>query len=119
MCINISMSIINQRLERVFKYEETELSVIKCKDDIWFRGKTIAEILGYSNPLKAIRKHVDSEDKSEISEMEPKFNQRLGGGQNGHPFKNRQQGTIYVNESGLYSLILHSKLESARALSDG
>ena len=36
------------------------------------------EILGYSNPLKAIRKHVDSEDKSEISELEPKFNQRLG-----------------------------------------
>ena len=54
-----SMSIIG----KVFKYEETELSVIKRKDDIWFRGKTIAEILGYSNPLKAIRKHVDSDDK--------------------------------------------------------
>ena len=97
-------------IERVFKYEETELSVIKCKDDIWFRGKTIAEILGYSNPLKAIRKHVDSEDKSEISELEPKSR----GTQNGHSLKNRQQGTIYVNESGVYCLILHSKLESAR-----
>ena len=42
-------------IERVFKYKETELSVIKRQDDIWFRGKTIAEILGYSNPLKAIR----------------------------------------------------------------
>ena len=44
MCINTkySMSII----ERVSKYEENEISVIKCKDDIWFRGKTIAEILG-------------------------------------------------------------------------
>ena len=52
MCIYIrySMSII----EKVFKYGETELSVIKCKDDIWFRGKTLAEVLGYSNPLKAI-----------------------------------------------------------------
>ena len=68
MCIDISMSII----ERVFKYEETELSVIKRQDDIWFRGKTIAEILGYSNPLKAIRTHVDSEDKKEISKLEPK-----------------------------------------------
>ena len=56
-------------IERVFKYEETELSVIKCQDDIWFRGKTIAEILGYSNPLKVIRTHVDSEDKKEISEL--------------------------------------------------
>ena len=39
-------------IEKALKYEETELSVIKCKDDIWFRGKTIAEILGSSNPLK-------------------------------------------------------------------
>ena len=107
MCINTkySMSII----EKVFKYEETELSVIKCKDDIWFRGKTIAEILSYSNPLKAIHMHVDSEDKKEISKLEPKSR----GSQNGHPFKNTQLGTIYVNESGVYSLILCSKLESA------
>ena len=56
-------------IEKVFKYEETELSVNKCKDDIWFRGKTIAEILGYSNPLKAIRTHVD---KKGISKLGPK-----------------------------------------------
>ena len=99
-----SMSII----EKVFKYEETELSVIKCQDDIWFRGKTIAEILGYSNPLKAIHTHVDSEDKKEISKLEPKS-------RDGHPFKNTQLGTIYVNESGVYCLILRSKLESACA----
>ena len=98
-------------IERELKYEETELSIIKCQDDIWFRGKTIAEILGYSNPLKAIREHIDSEDKREISELEPKSRGAL----NGHPFKNRQQGTIYVNESSLYSLILRSKLESVRA----
>ena len=46
-------------IEKVFKYEETELSVIKHQDDIWFRGKTLAEILGYSSPLKAIGKHLD------------------------------------------------------------
>ena len=59
-------------IEKVFKCEETELSVIEHKDSIWLRGKTIVEILVYSNPLKAIRKHVDSEDKREISEFEPK-----------------------------------------------
>ena len=109
MCISTkySMSII----ERVFKYEETELSVIKCQDDIWFRGKTIAEILGYSDPLKAIHTHVDSEDKKEISKLEPKSR----GAHFGHPFKNIQQGTIYVNESSVYCIILHSKLESACA----
>ena len=50
-------------IEKVFKYEETELSVIKHQDDISFRGKTLAKVLGYSNLLKAIRTHVDSEDK--------------------------------------------------------
>ena len=94
MCINTkySISIINHKLERVFKYEETELSVIKCKDDMWFRGKTIAKILGYSNPLKAIRKHVDSEDKSVISELEPKFNRRLGVPILGTPLKINSEG---------------------------
>ena len=38
-----------------------------------------------------------------------------GGAQNGHPFKNTQRGTIYVNESGLFALILHSQLESAHS----
>ena len=63
------MSIINHRLERVFKYEETELSVIKCKDEIWFRGKTIAEILGYAIQRKAILDYVDPEDKRKLSEL--------------------------------------------------
>ena len=105
MCINTkySMSII----EKVFKYGETELSVIKCKDDIWFRGKTLAEVLGYSNPLKAICTHIDSEDKKEMWELVYK-----GGAQNRHPFRNVQRGTIYVNESGLFALILRSQLES-------
>ena len=108
MCINTkySMSII----EKVFHYEENELSVIKCKDDIWFRGKTLVEVLGYSNPLKAICTHIDSEDKKEMLELVYK-----GGAQNGHPFRNVQQGTIYVNESGLVALILRSQLESACA----
>ena len=37
--------------------------------DLWFRGKTLAEVLGYSNPLKAIRMHIDSEDKEEMLEL--------------------------------------------------
>ena len=97
-------------IEKVFKYGETELSVIKCKDVIWFRGKAMAEILGYSNPLKAIRMHIDYEDKREMSELGYK-----GGAQNGHPFRNAQQSAICINESSVYCLILHSKLESARA----
>ena len=81
MCINAMYS--TSIIEKVFKYEETELSVIKCKDDMWLRGKTIAEILGYSNPLEAIHAHVDSEDKKEISKLEPKSR----GAQNGNPLR--------------------------------
>ena len=61
MCIYIrySMSII----EKVFDYEENEISVIKRRDDIWFRGKDIAKALGYSIPRKAICEHVDPGDR--------------------------------------------------------
>ena len=61
--------------EKVFRYEDTELSVIKCKDDIWFRGKTIAEILEYAIQYKAILDHVDHGDKIKLSELVPKFKQ--------------------------------------------
>ena len=103
MCIDISMSII----EKVFHYEESELSVIKCKDEIWFRGKTVTEILRYTYQLKAIRHHVDPEDRARFNE--------LYGRTNRSPLTNNQKNTIYINESGLYSLILRSKLESACA----
>ena len=61
MCIYLrySMSIT----EKVFHYEENEITVIKCRDDIWFRAKDIGKALGYSIPRKAIREHVDPEDR--------------------------------------------------------
>ena len=63
MCINISMSIIEKKM---FHYGENEISVIKSKGEIWLRGKDIAKALGYSIPHKAIREHVDPEDKSSL-----------------------------------------------------
>ena len=61
-------------------------------------GKDVAEALGYANPAKAIRTHVADEDKG-MNEMD------TPGG--------RQRAAI-INESGLYSLILGSKLEKAK-----
>ena len=80
MCIDTKyrMSIV----EKVFFYEENEISVIKSKGEIWFRGKDIAKALGYSIPRKAIHE---------------------------------QKSAIFINESGMYSLILQSMLESAKA----
>ena len=105
MCIYIrySMSII----EKVFHYEENEISVIKCKDEIWFRGKDIAKALGYEKTRNAILKHVDDDDKSILEDLRR-------GPQIGAPFKNEQGGSIFINESGPYNLIFGSRLESAK-----
>ena len=64
----------------------------------YFVGKDVANILGYSNPAKAIRDHVDEEDKT----VNDSF------------IVNGTKGTL-INESGLYSLILKSKLPRAKA----
>ena len=113
---HINMSI----KEKIFYYEETELPVIKCKDDIWFRGKTIAEIVGYAIQCKAIRDHVDPEDKRKLSELGLKSKQNetdslKSRSSKTDPLTNNEKNTIYINESGLYSLILRSKLESSCA----
>lgn len=65
-------------------------------------GKDVADALGYSNASKAIIAHVNSEDK--VIKMLPNS-------QNGNVVKTQ---TTLINESGLYSLILSSKLESAK-----
>ena len=105
MCIYISMSI----MEKVFKYEATELPVIKYEDEIWFKAVVVATILKYTNQRKAIRDHVDPEDKRKLSEI------GLGSKRNeSFPFKGNGGECIYINESGSYSLILRSKLELAK-----
>ena len=64
----------------------------------WLVGKDVAVILGYSNPQKAIRDHVDDEDKGVNETFTP------GGKQN----------LLVINESGFYSLVLSSKMPNAR-----
>ena len=82
-------------------FENTEFGKVRTmvKDgEPYFVGKDVADILGYADTDQAIRKHVDEEDK-----LTRRFN---GSGQN-------REMTI-INESGLYSLILSSKLPAAK-----
>ena len=104
MCIYISMSII----EKVFKYEATELPVIKYEDEIWFKAVVVATILKYTNQRKAICDHVDPEDKRKLSELmsKSKRNESVR-------LKGNEGNSLYLFKSGLYSLVLRSKLESA------
>ena len=105
MCIYISMSII----EKVFKYEVTELPVIKYEDEIWFKAVVVTTILKYTNQRKAIRDHVDPEDKIKLSELMSKSKRNES-----FRLKGNEGNSLYLSESGLYSLILRSKLESAK-----
>ena len=91
----------------IFTYEGKKLNIIKKDDDIWFRAKTVAIILGYSNSRKAINDHVDSEDKCTLNELKSKGNESL-------PLTGNLKNTIYINESGLYSLILRSDMDKAK-----
>ena len=62
-------------IKKIFYYEETKLPVIKYKDEIWVKAKTVANILRYKNTIKSIRDHVDPEDKRILSELGPKSKQ--------------------------------------------
>ena len=110
MCIYISMSTI----EKVFKYEVTELPVIKYEDEIWFKAAVVATILKYTNQRKAIRDHVDQEDKRKLSELMPKSKRNDSFRLKTDPLTGNEGNSLYLSESGLYSLVLRSKLESAK-----
>ena len=91
-----------QELE-IFKNEEFgEIRTVVIENEPWFVGKDIAEVLGYSNTKDAIATHVDNEDRTVIQRSE---NTTL-------EIPNR--GLTVINESGLYSLILSSKLPTAK-----
>src|SRR3712207_3652257 len=93
---------MNNNLQ-VFKSEEFgQVRTIVKNNEIWFVGKDIAKILGYSDTSATVSKKVDSEDK--IKEIIPHC-------QNGKVVKTQ---TTLVNESGLYSLILGSKIPSSK-----
>ena len=83
----------------VFNHEEFgEIRTMTIDDEPWFVGKDVTSILGYANSSKAIFDHVDSDDKLNNETLSS-----LG-----------QRGGWLINESGLYSLILSSKLPSAK-----
>ena len=88
-----------------FIYEGKKLDIIKKDDDIWFRAKIVANILKYTNTRKAIRDHVDLEDKITLNDLKSWGNESF-------PLKNNH--VIYINESGLYSLILRSDMDKAK-----
>lgn len=91
---------------KIFQNEEFgEVRSLVINDEPWFVGKDVAKALGYENPSKAIRDHVEEEDKKVgVQNVTPYISDNLG----------RKQYPTFINESGVYSLIFGSKLPSAK-----
>lgn len=84
-------------------YKNAEFGSVRTltiNDEPYFVAKDVAEILGYSNPRKAIIDHVDEEDKTDGVTIRDSIG--------------REQTPVLINESGLYSLILSSKMPNAK-----
>ena len=79
-----------------------ELRVLEIDDELWFIGKEVANALGYKDLKNAVKAHVNAEDRKLLLR-----------GQN-TPLEIPNRGFTIINESGLYSLILSSKLPSAK-----
>lgn len=84
---------------QVFKNKEFEVRTVELNGEPWLVGKDVAEALGYSNTRDALATHVADEDKNTVV---------ISDGKRGNP------NLTIINESGLYSLILGSKLPSAK-----
>lgn len=82
-----------------FNFEGIEIRTVMRNNTPYFIGKDVAEGLGYKRPTKAIADHIDDEDKDEVP-----IQDSIG----------RSQMTPIINESGLYSLILKSNLDTAK-----
>ncbi|MEA5057267.1 MAG: BRO family protein, partial [Anaerotignum propionicum] len=86
---------------KIFENEEFgQVRTLLIEGEPWFVGKDIAEILKYSNTRKAIADHVDDDDKTDGVTIRDSIG--------------RSQKPIIINESGLYSLIMSSKLPTAK-----
>ncbi|HHX6216283.1 TPA: phage antirepressor KilAC domain-containing protein, partial [Streptococcus pyogenes] len=85
--------------QEIFNFKGQEVRTVTIDDEPYFVGKDVAEILGYAKARNAIASHVDDEDKKDAP-----IQGTLGG----------TQTMTIINESGLYSLILSSKLPQAK-----
>ena len=90
---------MNNELQ-LFDFENNQIRALKINNEPWFVGKDVATILGYSNTRKALIDHVDDEDKKDGVTIRDSMG--------------RSQLAVVINESGMYSLILSSKLPNAK-----
>ena len=102
------MSDLYQSYKTFSNNEFGEIRVLEIENEPWFVGKDVAVVLGYENQNRDIVTHVDAEDRKMLDKTQY---------ENGIEFNYKelgQRGGWIINESGLYSLILSSKLPNAK-----
>ncbi|MCC4421969.1 phage antirepressor [Limosilactobacillus reuteri] len=87
-------------MQQLFNFNGQQVRTVTINDEPYFVGKDVATILGYKKPENAIANHVENEDKTTT------LIQGTG--------SNYKSKSVIINESGLYSLILGSKLPTAK-----
>jgi prophage antirepressor-like protein len=85
-------------MNEIFNFHGQDVRTVTINNEPYFVGKDVAEVLGYTNPRQALKSHVDEDDKG-VSKFDT-----LGG----------KQDLVIINESGMYSLVLSSKLPQAK-----
>lgn len=88
---------------QTYTFDKQPVRTVLIDDEPFFVGKDVAELLGYKNVNDALAKHVDKEDKQLIQKSQIAMLENIP-----------NRGLIAINESGLYSLIISSKLPSAK-----
>ncbi|WP_425255461.1 BRO-N domain-containing protein [Mammaliicoccus sciuri] len=85
---------------QIFNFDSNEVRTVIVNEEPYFVGKDVAKVLGYKNTREALKYHVDNEDKKDGVAI--------------HDSIGRTQKPVLINESGLYSLIFSSKLDTAK-----
>ena len=90
---------------QTFQNSSFKVQCVCLSGEPWFRGRDVATVLGYANTTQALIKNVDEDDKKKMDEL-GNLSERL-------PDPNARK-TMFINESGLYSLILRSEKPQAK-----
>jgi len=91
---------------QTFQNSSFKVQCVCVSGEPWFRGRDVATVLGYTNSRKAIIDHVDEDDKKNLEELQ--------GGNETLRLDSNEKNTIFLNEPGLYSLMMRSKKPEAK-----
>lgn len=107
----------NANSDFLLKYEDKEIINFKIFVDgdyeFFFKSKSCAQLLGYSEPKNAIKSHIEENEKFTYEQLLNMFPHYFTDRINSYPFEIRNKKTIFINEFGFYSLIFHSKMPKA------